>query len=233
MKWAMGVMCVAASGMAAGAAWADGGGDIGARVDGGRLVTWAADHDEGVYLQPERVFKGELADIGGVIEGDEPGFFYLPNFELSGAQVGLNVRAAARLWDPNAPSGAAGENFQAIAGSTLTIGNAILGSITTPAADPASPLVGPSITVPSAGIDFHYPFVLNGTATGIYLLELELRTNLAGVGDSLPFWVILNYGLPEAEHDRAKEYVESFVVPAPGAAAVLAMGLGLAARRRR
>lgn len=220
--------------LAAPVALADGGDiDIGSRVTDGRLVSWAADHTIGQYLDVERVFKGELTELLGVVEGDEPGWFFRPDSEFVGSRVGFNVLKAARAWDPNAPSSEPNQNFQSISPVTFTIGNSLLGEVTTPAADPLSAIAGPSIVVPSAGVDFHYPFLMNGNTPGIYLLELEQYTTLSNVQNSLPFYVILNYGLSEEEHDRAFGYVSSFIVPAPGAIVALAMGGLVAARRRR
>lgn len=43
----------------------------------------------------------------------------------------------------------------------------------------------------------------------------------------------MNRGLDEAEHDRAVDYVRDFLVPAPGGAATLALGLIALGGRRR
>lgn len=209
--------------------------DIGAVVTNNRLVTWAADHDTETYVRPERVFHGAMDLISGAVVGDEPGFFFLPNSQLAGQTVGFNFRKAVRAWDPLGGSNASNANFQAISTSTITIGDVVTGTVTSPLVDPPSPLTGLQITIPVAGLDFHYPMTLNAPANeGIYLVELELRTNLAGVANSLPYFAVINYGLDESEHERAVEYVENFVVPTPGSAAVLLpTALLLAARRRR
>lgn len=208
--------------------------DVGAVVTNNRLVTWAADDVTETYVRPERVFHGAMDLISGAVVGDEPGWLFLPGSELAGHTVGFNLRAALRAWDPQGASTAPNANFQTIPSSSLTFGNVILGTVTTPSLDPASPITGLQITVPAAGLDFHYPLTLNAPALeGIYLVELELRTNLSGVTNSLPYFAVLNYGLAETEHERAVLYVQQYVVPTPGTATAILSLVVFAARRRR
>lgn len=206
--------------------------DIGALESGGRMVSWAANHTDGVYLAPERVFKGQLNLIDGVVEGDEPGFYFRGDNPFQGFRTGFNVRAAARVWNPAGSNDAPGTNFTAIAGVSFTFGDAIFGTVTTPTSDPLSPIAGPSILL-GGEVDFHYPILMNGNTQGIYLIELEQYTTKPGVANSEPLWVILGYGADEASLDAAKEYVEAFVVPAPGVGAMLGIVGVMASRRRR
>jgi len=206
--------------------------DIGAIVNGGRMETWAADHDLETYVNPERVFEGELELISGSVVGDEPGFLFLDGTEFGSSFVGFNIRAALRAWDPLGPSNAPNTNFLSIPSSTLTFGDGVLGTVTTPVTDPPSPISGLQVLIPTSGVDFHFPMTLDNPAEGIYLVELELRTSLAGVQNSEPFWIVLNYGLSEPEHERAVEYVTEYIVPAPGTAVMLGMGMFALHRRR-
>lgn len=208
--------------------------DIGAKIEANRLVTWAMDHDLAMYLNPQRVFEGEMALISGSVVGEEPGYFFLPNSPFAGQTFGFDIRRAVRAWDPLGPSNAPNANFQAVSASTITFGDIVLGTVTSPLIDPPTPITGLQVTIPAAGVDFHYPMTLNTPAlSGIYLVELELRTGLSGVADSLPYWMVLNYGLDPLEHDRAMDYVNEFVVPAPGSTALAAIALFVAPRRRR
>lgn len=205
--------------------------DIGVLVSDGRIETWAADHTLGQYFNPERLFAGEMDLIAGSVVGDEPGFYFQNGTVFGGAFVGFNIRAALRVWDPLAPSNAPGTNFLPIPASTLTFGDSVTGTVTTPTFDPPSPITGLQVLIPSVGVDFHFPMTLNNPAEGIYLVELELRTSLAGVQNSAPFWMVLNYGLNEPEHERAVDYVKEHIVPTPGTAAML--GFAAICRRRR
>lgn len=211
--------------------------DIGARLTNGRVETWKVDKSVNppVYDEPKRVFEGSLDLINGVVEGDEPGWYFDLGNPFAGFRVGFNVRKAARAWDPNGPSNFPGANFTQLSPVTFTIGNSILGQVNVPAVDPVSPIAGPSVLVPTSSVlDFHYPFLMNGNVPGIYLLELEAYSDRPGVQNSEPFWILLNYGLPSSELERAEEFVSTFIVPTPGAGVLLAAaGVGLIARRRR
>lgn len=201
--------------------------DIGLRVENGVITTWEAEHSPLNFIKPERVFTGDLDLHLGVVEGDEPGFIVEGVSPLAGHRLGFNIRAAARVWD------IVGQNFLAISPDSITIERSLIGSITTPAADPTSPIPGLSFVVPAGGADFHYDFILNGTTAGLYLLELEKWTEAPGVGNSEPFWIILNYDMPGAQQTAAVNWVNQYLVPAPGSLAMLALGALAATRRRR
>jgi hypothetical protein len=88
----------------------------------------------------------------------------------------------------------------------------------------------------SAGLDLHPEFTLSGPgatdpANGIYLAAF--RVSAAGFGQSDTFWIVFNLGMPEADHEAAVEWVESNLVPAPGALAMLALGTVMARSRTR
>jgi hypothetical protein len=201
-------------------------GDVGFRVEGGAITTWLADDTTGLFSGPERVFEGELIDLSGVITGDEPGYFAEPG-TLAGAQVGFNIRKALRSWD------VALQELTQVSPLSMTLSAPLLGSVTTPAADPLVPVPGLSVVIPAGGLDFHFDQTLSASTPGIYLLELELWTNAPGVGSSLPYWIVLNYDMPEPEHEAAVEWVHENLVPAPGPIAAFMLAGGLALRRRR
>ncbi|MFN0134106.1 MAG: hypothetical protein ACKVW3_16450 [Phycisphaerales bacterium] len=201
-------------------------GDVGFRVENNAITTWLADDLSGQFLNPERVFEGELLDLGGIITGDEPGFFGEPG-TLAGARLGFNIRKALRVWD--VPF----QNLAAIAPTTITITAPLVGSVTTPLLDPPSPIAGLSVVVTPGGFDFHYDNVLNSTTPGIYLLELELWTDAPGVANSLPFWYVLNFDMPEPEHEAAVDWVRDNLAPTPATASFALLGLIFATRRAR
>lgn len=201
-------------------------GDIGFRVESSAIATWIADDATGQFLEPERVFEGELLDLGGVITGDEPGYFGEPG-TLAGQRLGFNVRRALRAWDVLSQSMIGPPTH------TITISAPLVRMVTTPVVDPPAPNPGLSVLVPAAGLDFHFDHTLSNSAPGIYLLELELWTDAPGVAASLPFWVVLNYDMPEPEHEAAVQWVRDNLVPAPGVAPLALLGVLLAPRRRR
>lgn len=201
-------------------------GDIGFRVESGALTTWLADHSTGLFDRPERVFAAEMIDLSGTIIAEEPGYFGEQG-TLAGGQLGFNIRKALRSWD------VALQELTQISPLSMTLSAPLLGSVTTPAADPLTPLPGLSILIPAGGLDFHFDQTLSAGTPGIYLLELELWTNAPGIGTSLPYWIVLNYDMPELQHEAAVEWVAENLVPAPGPLAAILLAGGLALRRRR
>jgi hypothetical protein len=86
----------------------------------------------------------------------------------------------------------------------------------------------------SEGLDLHPAYTLSGLggadpANGIYLASFTLSSS--GLATSEVFHVVFNLGLAEAAHGAAVAWVESNLVPAPGALALIVLG-GLATRRR-
>lgn len=71
----------------------------------------------------------------------------------------------------------------------------------------------------------------NSPAVGVYLVEGQITTNQAGIADSDPFYMVLNYGADEAVHEAAIHHVEDHMIPEPASMALL--GLGAVAVRRR
>jgi hypothetical protein len=209
-------------------------GDIAPLVENGRIVTWLGLHDPppGSLIGPARVFEAEFPDPGTIGPGDpiiinEPGYFGLSGNPLEGFSLGFNIRTYLREWSVPAQ-----EFPDAPASTTITASAPVIGAVTTP----LTGVLVPGLTLPSlpaGGFDFHFDHELNANTPGIYLLELELFTNRPGTANSLPYWVVFNYGLSEPEHEAAVEWVETNLVPAPGGATLLALAGVLASRRRR
>jgi hypothetical protein len=203
------------------------GGDVGLRVENGAITTWEAQHSPLQFIKPERVFVGDFALVGGIVESEEPGFLIEPGNPLGGHRLGFNIRRATRVWDT------ASQDFSTISPLSITIERSLIGNVTTPLLDPPAPLTGLSFVVPTMGADFHYDFVLGGSSPGLYLLELEKWSEAPGVGTSLPFWIILNYDMPAFHEDAAVDWVNANLVPTPSSALALLAGGLLCLRRRR
>lgn len=206
-------------------------GDVGIRVENNRLTTWFEDDTLPPpinWVRPERVFDADLVDLGGIISIDDPGFNAEPG-TLANFHLGFDVRAAARVWDP------VNNHFNGISPLTMTISRPLAGGITTPLLDPPAPLPGPSVLVPDSPdeFDFHYDNILNGNTFGLYLLQLDITTDMPGVQPSLPYFEVFNYGMTQEQHDAAVQWVRDNMLPAPGSAAVLACASLLGMRRRR
>ncbi len=171
----------------------------------------------------QRVFGADLEfnAITNDVRIDEPGYASRDPL-LLGQSIQFNIRKALRSWN--------GSSFVTTS-TTMGTGLPDLGQpfINTPATD--TPVAGYSWLLSD---DFHFDWLLNGatssTGQGIYLAELEL---VAGSLTSRPFWIAFNYGLTEAEHDAAKDWVQENLVPTPGGAALLGFALAAGLRRRR
>ncbi|MFM9997191.1 MAG: hypothetical protein ACKVU4_15490 [Phycisphaerales bacterium] len=234
MRFTKSVPCVLAILVPAAVLHAQKHGDVAPLVENGRIVTWLGvdDPPPGSLIGPARVFAAEFPDPGTIGPGDpiindEPGYLGLPGNPLEGFSLGFNIRTYLRAWSVGAQ-----EFPDAAASTTITASAPIIGSVTTP----LTAMLVPGLTLPSlpvGGFDFHFDHELNANTPGIYLLELELFTNRPGTANSLPFWVVFNYGLPESEHEAALDWVEANLVPAPGGAVLLALAGILASRRRR
>jgi hypothetical protein len=202
--------------------------DVGFRIASNQLVTWDEDDEAAPgenWLAPRRVFDGDLVPIDGVATTNDPGF-HGEDGTLTGFHLGFDVLKAARVWS------VARQDFSAISPLSVTLDSALVGGVTTPASDPASPIAGPRVLVPAGEFDFHYDFNLNGSTPGIYLLELRITTDKPGIAASLPYWVTLNFGLSAGEHARADEWVQANLVTSPSALLMLGLG-GVATLRRR
>lgn len=205
------------------------GGDIGFKIVGNSLKTGGVfDDGMGEYVLPgQRVFGGEMLISDGV--GDEPGFYAQAGTLDSGELISFNVRKALRVWN--------GSDFNTIASETMRIENpAGTAFVDTPFVDPSSPIAaGWGFSFPGSGdLDDHPIYYVNGrTGPGIYLLELELTTTQTGIINSPSFWVVINDGADDTQHDAAIDWTQENLVPAPGAAGMLAFGGLIALRRRR
>lgn len=171
----------------------------------------------------QRVFGANLEfnAITSDVRIDEPGYASRDPL-LLGQSIQFNIRKALRRWD--------GSAFVSTT-STMATGLPDLGQpfINTPATD--TQVAGYSWLLSD---DFHFEWLLNSatasTGQGIYLAELELTT---GPLTSRPYWIAFNYGLTEAEHDAAIDWVQQTLVPAPGTAGIAGLMLLGGARRRR
>lgn len=207
---------------AAGAAHA-GATDVYVSIESGALNIGQIDKDDNIITPGVRVFGGELGEVVPGA-GDEPGFF--ADSFTPGGTLGFNIIDRLELWNPSLGT------FTA-ATQTMNLSKGGL-DVDTPAADGGFQAGFDFATADGTGFfDDHPEFLVTPADAGIYLLNLELTS--PGLETSEPIWIVFDNENPggEVEHDRAIDYVNRVIVPAPGAAGVLALAGVAAVRRRR
>ena len=202
--------------------------DYGLAVIDGVTSVGIGDHDaQMVSGFGERVFAAELSLSGDNWFAGEPGIFIEQGSLPDNTQVGFTLTQALMYWD-----GTGAVSFSAAA-QAMTLG---FGPVSVSTALDGSPVAGFSLNYDAdqiGGFDEHLDYTIDASASaGIYLLANTF--SLSGASDSEVIFTVFNAGLDDAFHDEAIEYVESVLVPAPGAMSVLALaGLGGMSRRRR
>jgi hypothetical protein len=202
--------------------------DYGLAIIDGVTSVGLGDHDSGTITGfGERVFAAEMSLVGANWFVGEPGIFIEEGSLADDTQVGFTLTSALLYWD-----GTGAVNFtQASNAMTLSFGPA---SVST--AFNNNPVAGFTINYDAdqvGGFDEHFDYTIDASAgAGIYVLANTF--SLTGASDSEVIFTVFNAGLDEALHEEAIEYVESVLVPAPGATGLLALaGFGVMSRRRR
>lgn len=200
--------------------------DVGVGVDNGVITTWSGGE---LYLAPNRVFAGELVfDAGlGLPTADEPGYASVNQPALAGRALSFDLVGALHKW-----SGGPDGNFDAVSPVRLGLGSdeLDLDFVLTPTDDET---ITGHVLAFAGDFDFHFDMRLQADEQGIYLFAMRLSNPGGPLDASLPYYFVLNYGLDEAEHDAAIEYVTDRIVPAPASSAALLLGTIAAMRRRR
>lgn len=207
------VACVSAFALLAGSASAQDihQGDIALGIDGDRLAVGdgSADPQTGDLLWDECTFGVALEAFART---PNPGFdtnigAFAPNRSIAYAH-----RAALRKWN--------GQNFDAIPAETMRMSFGPLRGVSTPAADPVEPVVGPFVGVSSNG-EYHNHFTfrieLDGApatgpeSQGIFLAELEMRIDDGSLLPTEPFFLVFDNGADSSEFDAAVDYARSVI----------------------
>jgi hypothetical protein len=237
MKYAYTMAAGALVAAASGAAFA--GEDVWVTIQNGRIAIGEADKGTNpiTFTPGVRVFEAEFGELPLFPNlADEPGFYTetLP----AGAGIGFNIVDALRSWN--------GMNFDTIPTQTMSIFGEPFpdGDVaTTPGSAGAFVPGFQFIEADSNGFfDDHPVFQLNNQADGIYLLSLDLFTDVPGIANSETFYIVFGSNLDgtfgddkafDAAIDAAVAYVNNVIIPTPGTAGLLGLAGLMACRRRR
>lgn len=191
--------------------------DVAVGVEGGRITTGAVDLDmPGSPVVPGvRVF--ESAFEVGLDQTDEPGFNARGNTTQNplpfppGTLIGFDLVDALREWD--------GEDFDLVAGETVTVFLGLNPDITTPPV-PDGFVAGFNFASAGStgGFHQHINFFLDAPAQdGVYLLSLRLRASGGVIQPSETIWIVFRQGdepaLVEAQ-EVAVAYMNALLDPA-------------------
>ncbi len=202
--------------------------DYGLAIIDNQVAVGIGNHDTQMVTDfGERVFASEMTLTPGSWFADEPGIFIEAGSLPDNTQVSFTLTDALLYWDGTGPISFSN------ASNPLNIG---FGPVSVSTSSDGSPVPGFSINYDADatdGFDEHFEFTINGAAApGIYLLANTF--SLSGAQHSVVIYTVFNAGLDEEIHDAAIDYVESTLVPAPGALSLLPIGaLPLIRRRRR
>lgn len=186
--------------------------DIAIGQSQGRIATGVF-QIQGVNVAPmlsQRVFIAEFGTFPDFT--NNPGLDSLVGAFQGGSQIGFNIRKALRKWNGSEfPPGADGIPPELL---QIKLGPAANTRVT-PETDEL--VTGFSLAVSSGGTttgEFHHHpgFTLLAPASdGLYLLELELWSTQAGLGMSLPYWMVFSQNASEDDLLAAASWVRANV----------------------
>lgn len=205
------------------------GGDILVAVESGRIATGTVDEDGSNAVIGERVFGSEFDDPGDALFIDEPGHLGLPGTFDPDERTGFNILSSLKSW-----TGSGFVNLNPDTEEDMVVSFGSLNRRTTDGFVSGFFINNDA----DGGWHHHLGFRLGGAngdelnpRIGVYMLELELKSTDTSLGNSLPYYIIFNYGASEDDHDAAIDYQRN-AVPEPASIVALIFGAGIWARRR-
>lgn len=214
--------------------------DLRPHLDNNKIAIGAAESQGGVVVplsDRQYVFGAEFgeADPGQPYFGQDPGFLAEPGAFPGGSLIGFNIRSGLRYWT--------GTGFGDVPhGEILMVAK---GSHSLTLSEVAQQGFYFGVFDGEGGLHEHLEWQLSGPdgnpppggmvapTVGVYLVELELKTDLPGVANSDPIWLVFNNGDEEA-HEAAVNWIQETYLPEPTSLLLLALGaFAMVGRRGR
>ena len=175
-------------------------------VQNNQIVAGGVDPDTGDVVYPSPIKSALLGTEGFPNFTNDPGF----NAELGqlvpGMTIGFSILRAPRVWDEIAL------DFETIATEQITL-RAAGQNFVAPSTDTALEgiVFGQASTSASASFHHHMQYLLNAglppMVEGVWLLELELWTETAGIAPSGPLFIVFAQGDGEGQLDEAIAWI--------------------------
>ena len=189
-------------------------GDIGLDTNSAGQLTTHTIFNGGLG-EPRRVFSAAFGDTGIPEFTGNPGFDAFPGTLNSAFRVGFNSRSPLLLWN--------GNGFSQTNSGGPALGEKVkISFLTANITTAAAPVAGFSLAVqPDGGWHKHFSFrILPASGftvpdTGIYLLELELRSTDPSISTCEPFWIVMRYGSTTTDHESAQIWAEDNLAASP------------------
>ena len=205
--------------------------DVFVGISGSQTAYGGIDVDEGDITLNQRVFETEMGELIDIFIADEPGFNHPENDALLPPGVD-SLQQGDELFVRKLPltvDGASAELFvwDGVGAPSFTPAGGVAFDIVTPGANQSIGMAGAG-----GGFDDHPLFELSAGGAvptpGIYLGSFEVQVEALEPSDAL-FLVMGTEGLVDTDEELealievAVEYVETNVVPEPGAATLVAL----------
>jgi hypothetical protein len=179
-----------------------------------KIVTGTVNGQTGEVDYPSQIKSANFGAEGFPNFTNNPGF----NSELGGLipsmTIGFNILSAPRVWDND------NQNFDTIATEQFTV-RAAAQNFIAPSTDLVVPGVvfGQASSSPAASFHHHIQYLMNGglppMIQGVWMLELELWTEMAGIEPSDPLYLVFGQGDGIDQIDDAITWIEENLIASP------------------
>ncbi|MCA9275594.1 MAG: hypothetical protein KDA29_06170 [Phycisphaerales bacterium] len=183
-------------------------------VQNNQIIAGAVDPGTGDVVYPSPIKSALLGAEGFPNFTNDPGFNAELGQLIPGMTIGFSILRAPRVWDEIAL------DFDTIATEQITV-RAAGQNFVAPSTDTdfEGIVFGQASTSASASFHHHMQYLLNGglppMVEGVWLLELELWTESAGIAPSDPLFLVFAQGDGVDQLDDAIAWIEDNLIGTP------------------